>query len=86
MSLAARFFLSLSFFLLGLSFCRVGASVSSSSSPRLKGRVRPPGHCGPPAFYGLSRGVKVNEVLTETARKYVLELRCFGHLSSCQTY
>ena len=31
-------------------------SLSSSSSPRLKGLVRPPGHQGPPVCYGLLEG------------------------------
>ena len=30
--------------------------VPLSSSPRLKGRVKRPGHWGPPAFYGLLEG------------------------------
>ena len=35
------------------SFLPRSRSLSVSSSPRLKGRVRPPGHQGQPAFYGL---------------------------------
>ena len=34
-------------------------ALSLSSSPRLKGRVKPPRRCGPPAFYGLLEGSEV---------------------------
>ena len=36
-----------------------GLVSSLSSSPRLKGRVRPPGRQGPPVCYGLLEGSEV---------------------------
>ena len=68
-----------------LAVCSAGASLSlsHSSSPRLKGQVKPPGHQGPPAFDGLLEGSEGSTMLGPKWQELrVLLLCCFG-LSSC---